>query len=262
MFLGYFSVTAVFQCTFWMWYIVYSDLFHALLTRIYGMHLYVSIYMIIYLYNVSTIYCIKFHLYPWKESKATVHEVWSKISGTNFFYRETTNGIEVTTTQDTWQHLLTPHTRGADGSLTRSWVSWSTVQSCLSLCRIVKWMCWRSNVFPSSSARNLVRRPQKRAKCYNKHSEKQRWVSPRHLSGIPDLKMAAHPSTITDRLLWCGGSGPSRVSSQRPDHESDCLYNCSATPLRCSSSETASQMVFWYLVSAPRQCIMPHGTEC
>jgi hypothetical protein len=24
----------------------------------------------------------------------------------------------------------------------------------------------------------------------------------------------------------------------------------------------ASQMVFWYLASAPRQCTMPHGPEC
>jgi hypothetical protein len=98
---------------------------------------------------------------------------------------------------DTWQHLLTPHTRGSDGSLTQSWVSWCTVQSCLSLRRIVKWMCWRSNVFASSSDRNLVRQPQKRTKCYNKHSEKQRWVGPIHLSGIPDLKTAARPSTMT-----------------------------------------------------------------
>jgi hypothetical protein len=49
-------------------------------------------------------------------------------------------------------------------------------------------------VFASSSARNLVRRPQKRTKCYNKHSEKQRLDGPRHLSGIPDLKKAALPS--------------------------------------------------------------------
>jgi hypothetical protein len=29
-----------------------------------------------------------------------------------------------------------------------------------------------------------------------KHSEKQRSVGPRHLSGIPNLKMAARPSTM------------------------------------------------------------------
>jgi hypothetical protein len=97
---------------------------------------------------------------------------------------------------DTWQHLLTAHTRGSGGSLTQSWVCWSAVQSCLSLRRIVKWMCWRSNVFASNSSRNLVRRPQKRTKCYNKHLKKQRWVGPRHLSGIPDIKMAARPSTM------------------------------------------------------------------
>jgi hypothetical protein len=50
-------------------------------------------------------------------------------------------------------------------------------------------------VFVSNSARHLVRRPQKRTKCYNKHSEKQRLDSPRHLSDIPGLKMAARPST-------------------------------------------------------------------
>jgi hypothetical protein len=36
------------------------------------------------------------------------------------FKRETTNSIKVTTMYDTWQHLLTPHTRGAGGSLTQS----------------------------------------------------------------------------------------------------------------------------------------------
>jgi hypothetical protein len=163
---------------------------------------------------------------------------------------------------ETWQHLLKPHTRGADANLTRLWASWSAVQSCLSLRRIVKWMCWRSNVFESSSARNFVRRPQKRTKCYNKHSEKQRWVGPRHLSGIPDLKITARPSTIADRFLWRGGSGASRVSSLTPDHESDCLHNRSATPKGRSSSETASQMVFRYLASAPRQSAMPRGPEC
>jgi hypothetical protein len=65
-----------------------------------------------------------------------------------------------------------------------------------------------------------------------------------------------------DRFLWDGGSGASRVSSPTPDHELDCLHNRSATPSRCSSSETASQMVFRYLVSAPRQCAMPRGPEC
>jgi transposase len=57
-----------------------------------------------------------------------------------------------------------------------------------------------------------------------------------------------------ERFLWRGGSGASRVSSPTPDHEPDCLHNCSATPSRCSSSETASQMVFRYLASAPWQC--------
>jgi hypothetical protein len=47
-----------------------------------------------------------------------------------------------------------------------------------------------------------------------------------------------------------------------PDHESDCLRNRSATPSRCSSSETASKIVFRYLASAPRQCAMPRGPEC
>jgi hypothetical protein len=65
-----------------------------------------------------------------------------------------------------------------------------------------------------------------------------------------------------DRFLWRGGSGASRVSSPTPDHVSDCLHNRSATPSRCSSSETASQMVFRYLASAPRQCAMPRGPEC
>jgi hypothetical protein len=51
-------------------------------------------------------------------------------------------------------------------------------------------------MYASISARNLVRWPQKRTKCYNKHSEKQRSVGPRHLSGIPDSKMAACPSTL------------------------------------------------------------------
>jgi hypothetical protein len=169
----------------------------------------------------------------------------------------------VTTMYDTWQHLLTPHTRGASGSLTQSWVSWSTVQSCLSLHHIVKWMCWRSNVFASSSVINLVRWPQKRTKCY-KHSDKQHWVGPRYLSGIPNLKMAEESKASpvkcqdnADRFLWHGGSGASQVSSPTPDHESDCLHNCSATPSSCSSSEIASHMVFWYLASAPWQCAIP-----
>jgi hypothetical protein len=74
--------------------------------------------------------------------------------------------------------------------------------------------------------------------------------------------MAARPSTIADRFLWRGGSGSSRVSSPTPDRESDCLHNSSPTPSRCSSSDTASQMVFRYLASAPRQCAMPRGPEC
>jgi hypothetical protein len=65
-----------------------------------------------------------------------------------------------------------------------------------------------------------------------------------------------------DHFLWHRGSGASWVSSPMPDHKSDCLLNRSATPLRCSSSETTSQMVFWYLASAPRQCAMPRSPEC
>jgi hypothetical protein len=49
---------------------------------------------------------------------------------------------------------------------------------------------------------------------------------------------------------------------QRQTMNQDCLHNRSATPSRCSSSETASQMVFRYLASAPRQCAMPRGPEC
>jgi hypothetical protein len=64
-----------------------------------------------------------------------------------------------------------------------------------------------------------------------------------------------------DRFLWRGRSGASRVSSPTPGHEPDCLHNRSATPSRCSSSETASQMVFRYLASGPRQCAMPRGPE-
>jgi hypothetical protein len=41
----------------------------------------------------------------------------------------------------------------------------------------------------------------------------------------------------------------------------DCLHNHSATPSRCSLSETASQMVFRYLASVPQQCAMPRGPE-
>jgi hypothetical protein len=66
----------------------------------------------------------------------------------------------------------------------------------------------------------------------------------------------------SDRFLWRRGSGASRVSSPTPDHVSDCLHNRSATPSRCSSSGTASQMVFWYVASAARQCAMPRGPEC
>jgi hypothetical protein len=56
--------------------------------------------------------------------------------------------------------------------------------------------------------------------------------------------------------------GASRVSFPMPYHESDCLHNHSATPSRCSSSEMASQMFFWYLASAPQQCAMPWSPEC
>jgi hypothetical protein len=45
-------------------------------------------------------------------------------------------------------------------------------------------------------------------------------------------------------------------------HESDCLHNRTATPSRCNSSETASQMIFRYLASAPRQCAITRGPEC
>jgi hypothetical protein len=63
--------------------------------------------------------------------------------------------------------------------------------------------------------------------------------------------------SLTRRVWWC-----IRGSSAEPGHESDCLHNRSATPLRCSSSKTASQMVFWYLASAPQQCAMPCSPEC
>jgi hypothetical protein len=136
------------------------------------------------------------------------------------------------------------------------------MQSCLSVRRIVKWMCWRSNVFASISARNLVRRPQKRTKCCNRHPEKQRWVGPRHLGHWESEASPVKCQDNADRFLLRGGSGASRVSSPTPDHESGCLHNRSATPSRCSSSETASLMVFRYLASAPRQCTMPRGPEC
>jgi hypothetical protein len=77
--------------------------------------------------------------------------------------------------------------------------------------------------------------------------------------------MAARPSTMIRTQAGhqrCGGSGASRVTFATPGHESDCLHNRSATPSRCSSSETTSQMVFRYLASAPRQCAMPRGPEC
>jgi hypothetical protein len=61
---------------------------------------------------------------------------------------------------------------------------------------------------------------------------------------------------LMQRVWWI------RASSPTPDHGSDCLHNRSATPSRCSSSETTSQMFFRYLASAPRQCAMPHGPEC
>jgi hypothetical protein len=113
-------------------------------------------------------------------------------------------------------------------------------------------------VFASSSARNLVRRPQKRTKCYKKHSEKQRWVGPRHLGHWESEASPVKCQDNADRFLWRGGSGASRVSSPTPDHESDCLYNRSATPSRYSLSETASQMVFrliaqgWLFLTATR----------
>jgi histone-lysine N-methyltransferase SETMAR len=123
----------------------------------------------------------------------SVHKVRGQIKNIRdkIFYTETTNSVEVTTLATSPDATYQRSGRQLD-----SVVTWSTVQSCLSLRRIVKWMCWRSNVFASSSARNLVRQPQKRTKCYNKHSEKQRRVGPRHLNGIPDLKMAARPSTM------------------------------------------------------------------
>jgi hypothetical protein len=134
-----------------------------------------------------------------------------------------------------WRHI--PEERMAARGW--SWVSWHTVQSCLSLRRIVKWMCWRSNVFASSSARNSVRRPQKRTKCYNKHSEKQLWVTVEDAVVTSAEESEASPAKcqdIADRFLWRRGSGALRVSSPTPDHESACPHNRSATPSRCSSS--------------------------
>jgi hypothetical protein len=100
-------------------------------------------------------------------------------------------------------------------------------------------------------------------KCYNKHLEKkQRCVGLRHLGRWESEASPVKCQDNADRFLWRGASGASGVSSPTSNHESDCLHNHSATPSRCSSSETASHMVFRFLASAPRQCAMPRGTEC
>jgi hypothetical protein len=59
------------------------------------------------------------------------------------------------------------------------------------------------------------------------------------------------------RRVWC-------ITSFFPNARPwiSCLHNRSATPSRCSSSETASQMVFRYLAFASRQCAMTRGLEC
>jgi hypothetical protein len=48
-------------------------------------------------------------------------------------------------------------------------------------------------------------------KCCNKHSEKHRLVGPRHLSGIPDLKMAARSSTMIQTQAGYQRREPTRL---------------------------------------------------
>jgi hypothetical protein len=73
----------------------------------------------------------------YRKSRST-YEVWSKISGTKFFIQKLLIVLKWQPCRTHWQHLLTPHTRGVDGNLTQWWVSWSTVQLCLSL-RLILW---------------------------------------------------------------------------------------------------------------------------
>jgi hypothetical protein len=83
----------------------------------------------------------------------------------------------------------------------------------------------------------------------------------RHLGRRKRGQVRSNVKTILIAFFDAEGLGASRVSSPTPDHESDCLHNRSVAPSRCSSSETASQMLFRYLSSAPRQCAMPRGPE-
>jgi hypothetical protein len=127
---------------------------------------------------------------------------------------------------------------------------------------IVKWMCWRSNMFALSSARNLVRRPQQATAIIQINSielVQDIWVV------FPIKKwLHIHRWWSTHRPAINGEEGPvhHKFLPQWQDHESDCLHNHSAVPSRCSSLETASQMVFRYLASAPRQCAVPRSPEC
>lgn len=51
-----------------------------------------------------------------------------------------------------------------------------------SLHHIVEWVCWRSNVFASSSVGSYTAQQLKSMRCYIKHLEKQHWIR-RHLTG-------------------------------------------------------------------------------
>ena len=72
-----------------------------------------------------------------------------------------------------------------------------------------------------------------------------------HLSSRKGGQTSQTQRGSADCFLWHVTSGGPRISSPRPEHVPDCLQNGSTTPSRCSSLETASQMVSSYLASAP-----------
>jgi hypothetical protein len=121
----------------------------------------------------------KFHCHYFK------YEVWSKISGTIFF----TEKLQIVLKWQPCRILGNVSWRHIPEEWVAAWISreWVDLQCNLVCPSIVLW---------NGSARNLVRWPQKRTKCYNRLSDKQRWVGPRHLSGIADFKKAARPTTI------------------------------------------------------------------
>lgn len=95
-------------------------------------------------------------------------------------------------------------------------------------------------------ALNLIKWPQKCTRYYNSHfgqRELNQFKTFEWYSLFAMVALLVKNQDSADRFCWFWGFGSSWICCQGPQHESECLQNSSATPSRCTSSETTSQMV-------------------